>query len=71
MTKVFLSYARADGQMEAALLRAELSRRGFDFLQDTQNMARCPHWEVQLLNALRWVGPHVLRLIPGHATSYY
>lgn len=71
MTKVFLSYARADGQMAAARLRAELSRSGFDIWQDTQNMASGQAWKEQLRQALREVDAVVVLMTPGSVTSKY
>lgn len=71
MTKVFLSYARADGQTAAARLRAELSRSGFEIWQDTQNMEGGQAWKDQLRQALREVDAVVVLMTPGSVASKY
>lgn len=69
MTKVFLSYARADGQMAAARLRAELSRSGFEIWQDTQNMEGGQVWKGQLRQAVREVDAVLVLMTPGAVAS--
>lgn len=71
MTKVFLSYARADGQTAAARLRAELGRSGFEIWQDTQDMEGGQAWKEQLRQALRQVDAVVVLMTPGAVASKY
>ncbi|MEO1295771.1 MAG: toll/interleukin-1 receptor domain-containing protein [Cyanobacteria bacterium J06636_16] len=71
MQTIFLSYARADGQIAATRLRSELERAGFQVWRDIEDMQGGQAWKDQLRQAIRTVDTVVVLLTPAAVASKY
>ncbi|MBN1995313.1 MAG: toll/interleukin-1 receptor domain-containing protein [Anaerolineae bacterium] len=71
MLKIFLSYARADGNPAATRLRTELERANFSIWRDIEDMQGGLGWKEQLRAALREIDVVLVLLTPASAASPY
>lgn len=69
MLKLFLSYARADGQPAADDLRARLTRVGYQVWQDTQELRGGAAWRAQVMRVLPTMDAVLLLLTPAAVVS--
>ncbi len=71
MSKIFLSYARADGHEAAARLRDNLHRARFTVWQDIHDLQGGEDWQEQLERILKRIDVVLVLLTPDAVTSEY